>query len=102
VLRNGLGAESLAWSLMFLLLPLTCVYYPVEVLPGWLQTVSWSLPPTYVFEGLRALVSDGVYRGDLMLWALGLNAVLIAVAAVVFVTMFNASRRAGSLLSLGE
>src|SRR5205085_11573142 len=37
VLRNGLGAEGFAWTIMFLLLPLTCVYYPVSVLPGWLQ-----------------------------------------------------------------
>src|SRR3954462_13606905 len=47
VLRNRLGAESFAWSIMFLLLPLACVYYPVSVLPGWLQVISWSLPPTY-------------------------------------------------------
>ena len=33
VLRNGMGAESLAWTFMFVLLPLTCVYYPVSVLP---------------------------------------------------------------------
>ncbi len=33
LLRNGMGAESLAWTIMFLFLPLTCVYYPVAVLP---------------------------------------------------------------------
>ena len=33
VLRNGLGAENLAWSIMFLFMPLTCVYYPVTTLP---------------------------------------------------------------------
>ena len=33
VLRNGLGAETFAWSIMFLFLPLTCVYYPVSILP---------------------------------------------------------------------
>ena len=37
ILRYGLGAEELAWSLAFLLLPLCCVYYPVSVLPDWLQ-----------------------------------------------------------------
>ena len=42
VLRNGLGAESIVWTLMFALLPLACVYYPVSVLPPWLQHVSWS------------------------------------------------------------
>src|SRR5205823_9907913 len=56
VLRNGMGAESLAWTVMFVLMPLTCVYYPVSILPEWLQWIAWSLPPTYVFEGMRALV----------------------------------------------
>ena len=70
VLRNGMGAESMAWTIMFLLLPLTCVYYPVSVLPGWLQPVAWLLPPTYVFEGMRALLIDHAFRADLMLWAL--------------------------------
>ena len=66
LLRNGLGAESMAWTIMFLFLPLTCVYYPVTVLPHWLQYVAWSLPPTYVFEGMRALLIDHVFRADLM------------------------------------
>src|SRR2546426_8603181 len=48
VLRNGLGAESMAWTIMFVLLPLACVYYPVAVLPSWLQPIAWALPPTYV------------------------------------------------------
>ncbi len=64
-----LGAENMAWSIMFLFLPLTCVYYPVAVLPGWLQTVAWMLPPTYVFEGLRALLIDHTFRADLMIQA---------------------------------
>lgn len=51
VLRNGLGAENLAWTLMFIFMPLACVYYPVATLPGWLQVFAWALPPTYVFEG---------------------------------------------------
>src|SRR5437899_1825900 len=77
VLRNGLGAESIVWTLMFGLLPLACVYYPVKVLPLWLQPVAWCLPPTYVFEGLRALLTDHVFRADLMLWALVINVALL-------------------------
>ena len=45
ILRYGLGAEELAWSLAFLLLPLCCVYYPVSVLPDWLQVIALALPP---------------------------------------------------------
>lgn len=102
LLRNGLGAENLAWTLMFLLLPLTCVYYPVAALPGWLQAVAWTLPPTYVFEGMRALMLDHVFRADLMAWALGLNLVLITGAAVAFLALLRSARHQGSLLQMGE
>src|SRR5437868_5302601 len=87
VLRNGMGAESLAWTVMFLLLPLTCVYYPVSVLPQWLQWLAWLLPPTYVFEGMRALVMNQAFRGDLMLEAFILNLAYFAVSVVAFLKL---------------
>jgi ABC-2 type transport system permease protein len=102
VLRNGLGAETFAWSIMFLLLPLTCVYYPVGVLPDWLQAVAWALPPTYVFEGMRALLIERVFRPELMLQALVLNAAYFTAAAVAFLALLNSARRQGSLLQTGE
>jgi ABC-2 type transport system permease protein len=102
VLRNGLGAENLAWTIMFIFLPLTCVYYPVAVLPGWLQAVAWLLPPTYVFEGMRALLIDHVFRLDLMLQSLALNAVLFTAGAAAFLALLKSARRSGSLMQTGE
>jgi len=102
LLRNGMGAESLAWTIMFLFLPLTCVYYPVAVLPDWLQYVAWSLPPTYVFEGMRALLIDHVFRADLMLQAFAFNVVLFAAAALAFLRLLRSAREQGSLLQAGE
>jgi ABC-2 type transport system permease protein len=102
VLRNGLGAESLAWTFMFLLLPLTCVYYPVSVLPAFIQPLAWALPPTYVFEGMRALVIDHTFRLDLMLEALALNAVLFTAMSLAFVALLASARRNGSLMQTGE
>src|SRR4030088_2351983 len=102
VIRNGLGAESILWSLLFGILPLACVYYPVSVLPHWLQVVAWALPPTYVFEGMRALLIDHVFRADLMLDALLINAVLFIVSFAIFLGLLNGPRRAGSLLQGGE
>ncbi|HVG50247.1 MAG TPA: ABC transporter permease [Xanthobacteraceae bacterium] len=102
LLRNGLGAENMAWSIMFLLLPLTCVYYPVAILPDWLQTIAWMLPPTYVFEGLRALLVDQVFRADLMVQALAINAVLFGFAVVSYFAFLRSSHRAGTLLAGGE
>ena len=102
LLRNGMGAESLAWTLMFVLLPLVCVYYPVNVLPDWLQPIAWSLPPTYVFEGMRALLMEHAFRADLMVEALALNALYFAAAVAAFLALLESARRAGSLLQTGE
>jgi ABC-2 type transport system permease protein len=102
LLRNGLGAESLAWTFMFLLLPLACIYYPVSVLPVWLQYVAWSLPPTYVFEGMRALLIDHTFRADLMIEALALNAVFFAAASWIFVRLLESARINGTLLQGAE
>ncbi len=102
VIRNGLGAENLAWTIMFLLMPLTCVYYPVTVLPGWLQAVAWLLPPTYVFEGMRSLLIDHIFRVDLMLQALGLNVLALGGGVLGFALLLESARRQGSLLQTGE
>src|ERR1043166_6578183 len=102
VLRNGLGAENLAWTIMFIFLPLTCVYYPVATLPSWLQAVAWTLPPTYVFEGMRTLLIERSFRADLMLQALALNAVFFALAVAAFLALLESARRNGALLQSGE
>jgi ABC-2 type transport system permease protein len=102
VLRNGMGAEALAWSVLFFLMPFACVYYPVSSLPEWLQWIVWRLPPTYVFEGLRAALVGHVFRADLMLDALAINLGLLAVGAVVFLKLLDSARAAGSLLQMGE
>ena len=62
VIRFGLGAESLAWVAIFAFAPISAVYYPVATLPGWLQPVAWATPSAYVFEGMRAVMVDGVFR----------------------------------------
>jgi ABC-2 type transport system permease protein len=102
VLRHGMGAETLAWTLIFLILPIVCVYYPVTSLPPWLQYVAWALPPTYVFEGMRAALIDRTFRADLMMQALALNLVFFAAAVFVFQRLLNSARRQGSLLQTGE
>jgi ABC-2 type transport system permease protein len=102
VLRNGLGAESIVWTLMFGLMPLACIYYPVTVLPHWLQYVAWALPPTYVFEGMRALLIDHVFRADLMIDALLINVLLLIASFAIFLALLRSARRHGSLIQGGE
>lgn len=102
ILRHGAGAESLAWSVLFGLAPLSAVFYPVSVLPGWLQPVALALPTTHVFEGMRAVLSGGAMAGGHLAWAFGLNGMFLAMAVATFVGMFRSVRRRGLLLSVGE
>jgi ABC-2 type transport system permease protein len=102
VLRWGLGAESFAWLIVFVFLPISCVYYPVTTLPGWLQPVALALPPTYVFEGLRAIVLTGTFQAHLMLVALALNLVYFALGSAAFGYFLHRARVQGSLVQMGE
>lgn len=102
ILRYGLGAEELAWSLAFILLPLSCVYYPVAVLPSWLQPVALALPPTHVFEGMRSILLHHTFDARELWWALGLNAVYLAVGYATFSWFLASARVNGTLVQLGE
>jgi ABC-2 type transport system permease protein len=102
ILRHGMGAESLAWTVIFALAPLSCVYYPVSTLPGWLQPFAWALPSTYVFEGMRDVLFSGDFRLDYFVTALALDLVMIALGAFIFFLAFRDARRRGALLQMGE
>jgi ABC-2 type transport system permease protein len=102
VLRLGLGAESLAWAAIFLFQPLSGVYYPIEILPPWLQPIAWCLPSSWVFEGMRAVLFDGTLRLDLLQGAVLLNLLWMAGAVVVFLLLFRSARDKGLLLQVGE
>ena len=102
IMRFGLGAESLAWIAIFALAPLSGVFYPVSILPDWLQAVSWALPSAYVFEGMRAVIFDDTVRFDHLLRALALNIVYIAAGGAYFLHIFHVSRRKGLLMGIGE
>ena len=102
LLRLGLGAESLCWLGIFLIAPITGIYYPVEVLPDWLEPVAWTLPSTYVFEGMRSVLFDQVFRWDLLAGAVCLNLLYLLLCSGVFLWMFRVARYQGKLLQQGE
>jgi len=102
ILRFGLGAESLAWVSIFALAPLSGIYYPIAVLPDWLQPVAWCLPSAYVFEGMRAVLLDGVVRFDLLVSALAINVVYFAAGVAIFLLALRQARVGGQLMHIGE
>jgi len=102
VMRYGQGAESLAWAAIFAVAPVSGVYYPIAVLPIWLQWVAHCLPSAYVFEGMRGILVHHEVRVDLLLIAAGLDLVYLVVGGAAFLAYFRMARRRGLLLQQGE
>lgn len=102
VLRFGLGAESLTWVAIFAVAPLSGIYYPISVLPGWLQPIALALPSSYVFEGMRAVLQHGIVRTDFMVIAAALNVVYLVLGAACFLAFVRAARVRGLLFQVGE
>ncbi|MGE5548332.1 MAG: ABC transporter permease [Solirubrobacterales bacterium] len=102
VLRFGLGAESLAWVLVFAVAPLSGIYYPIATLPSWLQAVAWALPPAYVFEGMRGVMFGHALDLHLLTGAVGLNLMYLALTTGLFLRTYHVARQRGLLLTQGE
>jgi ABC-2 type transport system permease protein len=102
VLRYGLGAESLAWVLIIGLAPLCGIYYPISVLPSWLQDVAWGLAPSHVFEGMRTVMFGGPFPVNQLILATGLNLVYVAGAVLFFLHIYQIARVKGLFLGMGE
>ncbi|MCP4327565.1 MAG: ABC transporter permease [Alphaproteobacteria bacterium] len=102
ILRWGLGAESLAWFVIFAVAPLSGIYYPISTLPDWLEPVAWALPSSYVFEGMRGVLIEHRFDFGLFASAVALNVFYIVLASVVFLYTIHAARREGLLLQQGE
>lgn len=102
VVRYGQGVESMAWLGIFLLAPVSGIYYPIAVLPGWLQGIAMALPSAHVFEGMRAVLFQ--HRFDWGHWwaGVGLDVVYLAAAAWFFLYMIHVARVRGLLLQQGE
>jgi ABC-2 type transport system permease protein len=102
VVRLGLGAETLAWGVIFLLQPFSGVYYPVATLPLAMQLVAWALPSAAVFEGMRVVIIEHRFDTGLLLWALATLAAWLVAATAVFLWLFAHARDEGLLLRQGE
>jgi ABC-2 type transport system permease protein len=95
VLRFGAGAEALAWGILFVVMPLSGVFYPVNALPGFLQPVANALPTTHAFAAARGLLDGGSLQWDKLGWA-ALTTVGLGIAIVWLLTgMLARFRRRG-------
>lgn len=78
ILRYGSRVQTLAWTLVYILAPLSAIYYPVDTLPKSVQVISYLLPTTYVFQGIRSVLLQGTLDETLLVKSLVLNTVYLA------------------------
>jgi len=97
VLRFGPASEWLVWPIPALLSPFCAVFYPLAILPAWMRGVAYGLPPSYVFEGMRALLQGRPFAPLPALAALALAALEIALAGWCFVRVYRRAVRTGLL-----
>ena len=102
LLRYGPAFENVAWSSLFLLAPLGCIYYPLSILPGWLQVLAKMLPLVYIFEEVRSILLNNVVNYSNIITALKLNLVYFSLAVLVFYLAFYGARKKGTLVNIGE
>lgn len=102
ILRFGQEAEVLAWSMVFMFQPISCVFYPMEVLPAWLKPVAWANPAAHVFEGMRVVLSSGEAPLTNFAWAVSLNALFLVAAVAWFYRTFAYCKDQGLLVRVGE
>lgn len=95
VLRYGAGAEALAWGVMFVVLPLSGVFYPVDALPAALQPISLALPTTHAFAALRELVDGHGVDWSQIGIAAALTVAVAALSVWYLVRMLKLFRRRG-------
>jgi ABC-2 type transport system permease protein len=95
ILRFGNTAEIFAWGIAEIVSPLCAVYYPLSVLPGWAQAIAWWLPPSHVFEGMRAVLAGKPLPVKSLAIALGLDVIYLVGAFLFANAMLRQLRRRG-------
>ncbi|HWF75924.1 MAG TPA: ABC transporter permease [Caulobacteraceae bacterium] len=95
VLRLGPASEWLIWPIPTLLAPFAGVFYPLNVLPTWMQVVSHALPPAYVFTGMRDVVAGKPAPWDQLAIGGGLALAYLALASLFFAAVYRFAIRTG-------
>jgi len=97
VLRLGPASEWLIWPLPAILAPFAAVFYPVATLPHWMQSIARALPPSYVFEGMRALLAGRTFPISLLASGSALAVVQLLLAGVFYARVYRYAVRTGLL-----
>ena len=102
LLRYGPAFENIAWSSLFLLAPLGCIYYPIDILPNFFQIIAKGLPLVYIFDETRNILLNGSLNYENLKYAYLLNLIYLSCGIGLFYYAFLKARIKGTLINMGE
>ena len=102
LIRFGPSFENIAWASLFFLAPLGCIYYPIEILPEWLQTISKALPLVHVFEEMRNILIYDIVSYKQIIKSISISFIYFIVGIVIFYCSYFGARVRGTLINIGE
>tara|TARA_A100000164_G_C21910535_1_gene775402 strand:- start:1521 stop:2081 length:561 start_codon:yes stop_codon:yes gene_type:complete len=102
LLRFGPSFENIAWSSLFLLAPLGCIYYPIEILPNIFQLIAKCLPLVYIFDEARNILINNYVDYENLKQAYILNLIYLVIGIFMFYYSFLKARLKGTLINMGE
>jgi ABC-2 type transport system permease protein len=95
VLRFGPASEWFIWPVPALVSPFAGVFYPISTLPHWMQYICRLLPPSYVFENVRAIVAGGATSMPELMVGISLAIFDVVLACWIFARVHRHSVRTG-------
>ena len=95
IFRFGTRIQSLSWAVIYVFQPLSATFYPLNVLPPFLQIIAKLFPTTYAFEAARYALEFHVVNWPLFGIAFVENIFYVFFAVWFFARMFNVSRNTG-------
>jgi ABC-2 type transport system permease protein len=102
LLRFGPSFENIAWASLFFLAPLGCIYYPVEILPNFLQIIAKILPLVHIFEEMRNILINQTINNVAILKGLFISLIYFFIGVAVFYAAYFGAKIKGTLINIGE
>ena len=101
-MRFGPSFENIAWASLFFLAPLGCIYYPVEILPEWLQIVAKLLPLVHIFEEMRNILIYDIINYKQIIKSIFISGIYFVLGVAIFYWSYFGARIRGTLINIGE
>lgn len=94
----GVRMHEVIFILGWVFDPFSGAYYPIAVLPAWMQWVAHMLPLSYIFEALRAVLTTGVHEWRLIAIGSCVNVVYLLGTMTFLQFLFRKSLNSGLAL----